>query len=149
MPDTKNHQKPLCRYGKKYVETYSSTNAAALDPEERAVFHCSWSENFGFSDHEQPLDVVERSENREGSRHEGTQVTSTVSTVSRWDRFLAVGIGVIIPHVPKKILLSPCIYQCDIPDLIFTNTCLKHLENVVIWSVPFHVSQFNRSKVCL
>ena len=36
MPDTK---KPPFRSGKKSVETYSSSNAMALDPEERVLYH--------------------------------------------------------------------------------------------------------------
>jgi len=34
-PDTKNHKKPPFRGGQKCVETYSSSNAAARNPEER------------------------------------------------------------------------------------------------------------------
>ena len=34
-PDTKNHKKPPFRSGQKCVETYSSSNAAARNPEER------------------------------------------------------------------------------------------------------------------
>ena len=39
MPDTKKKKKPPFRSGKKYVETYSSPNAMALDPEQRVLHH--------------------------------------------------------------------------------------------------------------
>lgn len=51
--------------------------------------------------------------------YEGTQVTSTVSTVPRWARFPAVRKGVIILYVRRNFVSSSCIYFCNIPDLIF------------------------------
>ena len=39
VPDTKNHSKAPLRSGQKYLETYSSSNATAPDPEERVYYY--------------------------------------------------------------------------------------------------------------